>query len=537
MLTVLVGPAGVAGVAAFVVVSSVVSGTMDSSNSTLVFMGFDADRAQLITSLLIAGVAAAAATLASNRRGLATLAGLGSLAALFGHVFLEETRHALASTGVDGSFDLAGWLSTSVTLLVVGVIAGWAGAALAQALRPGLIGAGSDIRDAIRNRRLDSRLWLRPVTVAVVLILLVFSAPVFGDMVNYTPNSRMLHGGAPAMGLIPVEPSESPTPAYGLPSAGASQATLSPQPGASLLPSVSGSPAGGALSSGPPAQAARSVQPNQRPWLLWRPSGGGSVTTLNMPAPWTDGAATTDVSIYTPPGYDPNGSRHYPVLYEAPTAYSLWDSATNSKIALDTMIDRGTVPAMIVVFINSGNGPYGDTECADSFDGRDLMDTFISVTVVTYVDSHYRTIARADARAITGFSQGGYCAAILALRHPTVFGTSIPFSGYYRAGDADANAQAPFGGDPAALAAASPMIVAAELPAAERANLFFVVIAKPSEPFFGPEATGFEQLIAADGYPYVALNDKLGHGWDEVREEFMAALESWASRLVAVGVF
>jgi enterochelin esterase-like enzyme len=153
------------------------------------------------------------------------------------------------------------------------------------------------------------------------------------------------------------------------------------------------------------------------------------------------------------------------------------------------------------------------------------------------VDSHYLTIARAGARAFTGFSQGGYCAAILPLRHPTVFGTSIPISGYFRAGEGDASSKLPFGGNAEALAAASPMVVATELPAAERATLFFIVVAEPSQPFFGPQATGFEHLLAAEGYPYVALDAKVSHGWTQVRQEFPTALEAWAAHLVAAGVF
>jgi len=481
-----------AAVVAAVVASAVVSGALYSSNTTLVFMGFDAERAQLITSLLVAGVAAAAAILATNRPALSTLAGLGGFAALFGYTFLHETKGALASTGVNGSFDLIGWVLTLLTLLLAGAISSWAGATLAQVLRPDLIEAGSAIRDSVRSRRPARRLLRRPLTVAVALILLIVTVPVFGDMVNYTPDSRMLHGGPPPVGLIP----------------------------------------GG---GGQPAGAAA---PSQRPWLSWRPSGSGSVVTIDLPAPWTDASATTEnIGIYTPPGYDPNGSRRYAVLYEAPFDYSLWDSSINVKVTLDTLIQTGAVPPMIVVFINAWRAPIADTECANSVDGKQWMDTFISETVVSFVDSHYLTIARAEARATTGFSQAGYCAAILALRHPTVFGTAIPISAYFWAGDGDAGSRLPFGGDLAALAAASPMIAASLLPPAECAKLFFIVVAQPSQPFIGTQATEFEHLLAFKGYPFVALDARVPHGWDQVREMLPLALEAWAGHLVEAGVF
>jgi Putative esterase len=475
-----------------VVVLAVVSETVYSTNSTLIFMGFDAERAQLITSLLVAAVGAALAVLATNRIDLATLAGLGGFGSLFGYTFLHETKGALASTGINGSFDLVGWALTLGTLLMAGAISSWAGATLFGALRPGLFEAVASIRGVVSTRKLTRHFARRPLTVAAALLVLVICVPVFGDMVNYTPDSRMLHGGPPPVGLIPGGVA---------PHSGATTAT-------------------------------------QRPWMSWRPSGSGAFETLDLPAPWTDQSAPINhLEVYTPPGYEAHGSRRYPVLYEAPFNHDLWDSSVNIGVVLDTLIDSGTVPPMIVVFINAWRAPITDTECANSVDGRQWMDTFISETVVSYVDSHYLTIARPEARATTGFSQGGYCAAILVLRHPTVFGTAIPISAYYWAGDGEAGSKLPFGDDLAAQAAASPMIAATLVPPETRAKLFFIVVAQPSQPFFGTQATEFEHLLALEGYPFVAVDATIPHGWDQVRAELPNALEAWAGRLVAAGVF
>jgi enterochelin esterase-like enzyme len=259
---------------------------------------------------------------------------------------------------------------------------------------------------------------------------------------------------------------------------------------------------------------------------------------MDLPAPWKDnGGLTENIAVYTPPGYKPDGARRYPVLYEAPFDYPLWDTSVHFKSILDSLIDKGTVPPMLVVFVNAWRAPIYDTQCANSVDGRQWMDTFISKTVVSYVDSNYRTMARADARAFFGFSQGGYCAAILPLRHPTVFTTAISFSGYFRAGVGDESAKLPFGGDAAALDAASPIVVATTLPKANRAALLFIVVAKPSEPFFGTGAVEFEHVLAAEGYRLVALDSGIGHGWDQVSRELPAALVAWAAQLIAVGVF
>jgi hypothetical protein len=475
-------------VAAAVVVCAVATGTTDSSNTALVLMGFDVDRAQLITSLLIAGIAAATATMVTNMSGQAALAGLGVFASLFGHTLVHEVRRALSSTGVAGSFDIGGLLSTLLTLVTVGLMASWAGATLARALRPGLIEAGLSIRDAVRGRRLVRRRLLRPAATFAVIVLLIQTVPVFGDMVNYTPDSRMLHGRPPTVELIP-----------------------------GAAPHFNGTQ----LSS-------------RRPWLAWRPSGSGSLTGERIPVPWKSASpATTELDIYTPPGYATSPDRHYPVLYAVPFDYSLWDSSLNIRVVLDTLIDSGDIPPMVVAFVSAAHAPLPDTECANSVDGNQWLETYISQTVVSFVDSHYRTTARPAWRALAGFSEGGYCAAILPLRHPDVFGTSISLSGYFWAGDGAENSKIPFGGDASLMGDASPMIAATKLSAAQRSALFFIVVAQPSQPLYGVEAVEFEHLLAFEGYPYLAVDAVVPHGWDQVRQQLPTVLEAWAAHLAA----
>jgi hypothetical protein len=479
-------------VAALVTAVTVLSGTIDSANATLVLMGFDTNRAHLIIALLIGGAAAAAAALVTSRTVWPALAGVGVVAALFGYTFVSQTDNALKATGAAGTFDLNGWLLTALALVMSGVISGWAGATLALAIRPTLAQAGATVRDAVRGRRIDGGRLRLPLAVVLVAILLVVSVPVFGDMVNFTTDARMLHGAPPKVGLA----------------------------------------------GGEPAPKAPGMTTSQRPWRSWQPSGGGSVYTADLPAPWKNGSSATErIDIYTPPGYNPDGKQRYPVVYEAPFPYDLWDKSINIGAVLDSLIDSGKIPPVIAVFLDDLGAPILDTECANSVDGSQWMDTFISSTMVSYVDSNYETIAKATARAITGFSEGGYCAAILALRHPAVFGTAIPFSAYYFAGEGNPESGRPFAGSPTALADASPMILAARLSPADRAKLYFIVIAQPSQPLYGYEAADFERLLNAENYQFVSLKADLPHGWDQVRSELPAALEAWATHMTAAKVF
>lgn len=506
--------AATAATAAIVLLVAVVSGAMDDLNTTLVVMGFDPDRAQLIASLLIGALAAAAATLMTGRSRLAAVAGFVGAGALFAGTFAAETRGALGATGVDGVFDLRGWLLTLLTLVVSGLVCGWAGAALAATARPAVLQAFAVTKAAAMRRRVEPRELGYPMAVVLVVVLLVVTVPAFGDLVNYAPDSLMRGGAAPqaaaSVGADSPAPTDSP----------------------SIAPSADSSPTTAGSRPAPTAS-----QP-AKPWLAWLPSGPGAVASANMAAPWKDGkASTVDVTFYTPPGYDGSGTRRYPVLYEAPTGYHLWDGATNVKAALDTLIDSGAIPPTIVVFIDSAGGPFPNTECADSYDGRQWYDTFVSKTVVGWVDAHYKTIPDPTARATAGMSEGGYCAAILALHHPTVFGTSISFSGYYQAGGAQGTSAAPFGGSKILLANNSPTVVAGRLDAAIRAQLYFIVIAKPDQPGYGPEALAFEKILSANHYPYEGIVASEPHGWQQVRDYFPAAVEAWAAREVTTGVF
>jgi S-formylglutathione hydrolase FrmB len=508
-----------------VVLIAVLSGTVDSSDTTLVLMGFDPDRAQLISSLLVGGVAASAAALVLPRARAGTLIGAAVVAAMFGPTFESETANALAATGALGTFSAIGWLTTLITLAVIGVMSAWAGAVIGAAVRPSLI---ATLRDALAlvgrgQRRSHLR---RPLAALLVLAILAVTVPSFGDMVNLSPDALML-GGVQRVPLVPPN---------GLPSPGASAGDQSggptgPAAQASQPPAVT--PPGETPSA---SQGAGSAGSGSRPWLAWLPTGNGLVTTLNMAAPWTGGTATTvDVSIYTPPGYAIDTTRRYPVLYEAPTGLGLWGSGTGAIGALDSLIDSGAMPASIVVFIDSLGAPYPDTECANSFDGRMWMETFISKTVPEYVDTHYRALATASARALMGMSAGGFCAAMVTLRHPDVFATSISFSGYYYAGIANATSGLPFG-SAAGLSAHSPARLLATIDPTSRDRLFLVVVADPSQQFYGPQAANFESMLKADHFEYATIQAPMPHGWPQVRYEFPAAAAAWAGRLAAVGV-
>jgi len=56
-------------------------------------------------------------------------------------------------------------------------------------------------------------------------------------------------------------------------------------------------------------------------------------------------------------------------------------------------------------------------------------ETHVATEVVSHIDSHYKTVADKDHRAITGLSMGGHGALFLGLRHADIFGAAGSISG------------------------------------------------------------------------------------------------------------
>jgi enterochelin esterase-like enzyme len=277
-----------------------------------------------------------------------------------------------------------------------------------------------------------------------------------------------------------------------------------------------------------------------QPWLAWRPAGAGSVTQVSLPAGWREGSrSTADLSVYLPPGYAA-GTRRYPVTYEAPFSLSYFQASLHVTGLFDALIDSGAIPAQIFVFVSPAGGPYPDSECVDSADGREWFERWFTGTIVPTIDRQFRTLAIPAARATLGFSQGGYCAPMLLLRHPHVVSSAVALSGYYQSAIRSAqtpNAWRPFGGDAGLIAATSPLTAAGAVPANLRPSLFVVLSGDPSEAFYGPQYRAFSAALASAGIPSALLPIAGGHSWPAVRTVLPIALRTLAAREVATGVF
>ena len=148
------------------------------------------------------------------------------------------------------------------------------------------------------------------------------------------------------------------------------------------------------------------------------------------------------------------------LLHGSPGGPINWLAPLNVATAEDTLLRRHlTGPTVLVM--PTMNPPRHYSEGVNGPGGAD--DTYLSIDVPTWIESHYRVSTDPAQWGIAGYSSGGYAAANLALRHRADFGAAAVLDGYFRA--IDGPAAAALGYDPAAEQANSPLEVAQTLPA------------------------------------------------------------------------
>ena len=146
--------------------------------------------------------------------------------------------------------------------------------------------------------------------------------------------------------------------------------------------------------------------------------------------------------VYTPPDYDKDTEKRYPVLYlqhgggEDETG---WSNQGRTNLIMDNLIAEGKAKPFIIVMDNGtwrmpgqdrpprpgeiSAGTWPPAGWADGFKKTLLED------IIPMIDSNYRTIADKQHRAMAGLSMGGMQTRIITLANPDIFSFVGMFSG------------------------------------------------------------------------------------------------------------
>lgn len=164
----------------------------------------------------------------------------------------------------------------------------------------------------------------------------------------------------------------------------------------------------------------------------------GTIRWHTVPAPSLAGnemgvSVQQPLALYLPPAYAEEPTRCFPVVYWLPNFNTLawrYTGATfqgfRLKESMDRQIKAGTLPQMIVVIPNAANSLGGSWYHNNELTGR--WEDYLADDLVNYVDSHLRTIAKPEARALAGHGMGGVGALNLGLSHPQIFGSVYAMS-------------------------------------------------------------------------------------------------------------
>jgi enterochelin esterase-like enzyme len=524
--------------------------TRPGFQGTLIDMGFDPGRAELLGALTVGGLIAAAVALALDRPAISFSIGVAGVLVDDFESFRRDTLNVIEGGPAVGGFDVVGWIETGLAIVVAAIIVAWASMTLARPVRAWAVRSVAALQEARRSRR-ASRSLVAPAGGLAALLVFLILGPVLGSLLNYGTDSAMHAGGAQEIGIFgggaspapPLADGATNSPAPSAPTATPSP-TSSPNPG-SAPPSASPAPepsrTGAALVAGPATDSLVSpgVLAESAPWEALAPKGKGQRFTKYMPKYWIGGGDNA-IDVYLPPGYDSQTTRRYPVIYEMPYNTNMWDAGMGLSWALNSLITSGQLPPTIVIFVWGDSPPYRDTECSNSLDGKEWFDDYLVQVVVPSVDVSFRTIPKPEARTTLGSSKGGYCAASALTHHPDVFASAISFSGYYTAGAASpqtAGADLVFGRDKDYERSQSPILRLPEIPSNERRRMFVVQCANPKEDFYGPQMHDFSAALLQADIPQAVLNSKLGHSWEAQRQLVPTALRLVAARQVRLGVF
>lgn len=139
------------------------------------------------------------------------------------------------------------------------------------------------------------------------------------------------------------------------------------------------------------------------------------------------------VLIYTPPGYEKETAKNYPVLYllhGTTDTEETWTKVGRAHLILDNLIAQGKAVPMIIVM------PYGRafptiSKAAGSLRNwgnlQAIKKDFLA-HLFPFVEQQYRVKKGSDNRAIAGFSGGGGTSLFLGLNHPDLFKWVVGFA-------------------------------------------------------------------------------------------------------------
>lgn len=190
-------------------------------------------------------------------------------------------------------------------------------------------------------------------------------------------------------------------------------------------------------------------------WRGWRTRhaghGHGSATLAGSTNPWPSSAQVIkdpfgwtqvnmtilgasshiwgNISVHLPPGWTAHPKHPYPMIevlggYPGSTT-TMFRGSGVGQVFQEAVAHHQYRPT-IVVGVQTHTAR--DSECINSNAGQ--WGTWLAHDVPLWLSQHVGATASRDARSVVGFSMGGWCANMLAVKYPQQFASAVSLGGY-----------------------------------------------------------------------------------------------------------
>jgi len=166
----------------------------------------------------------------------------------------------------------------------------------------------------------------------------------------------------------------------------------------------------------------------------------GRVQQVLFPSKLTNSIIARPAYVYTPPNYEKDTAKRYPVLYLqhgwGENEYAWWNQG-RANLIMDNLIAEGKTKPFIIVMTygltNEGPGPGARRRSGGGGNPfAAAAETFEKVLVgelIPYIDANFRTLSDQPHRAMAGLSMGGAETRIITLKNLEKFSSIGLFSG------------------------------------------------------------------------------------------------------------
>jgi len=239
------------------------------------------------------------------------------------------------------------------------------------------------------------------------------------------------------------------------------------------------------------------------------------------------------VYVYLPPQYFQPAYRAYrfpalELIHGQPGAPQDWVTVVGVTQAFGRLLARGRARPAVLVMPDANGGERISLQCLNQAGGpQDL--TYLAVDLPGQIARTLRVARPGAGWGVAGYSEGGFCAANMALRYPRRYGFAGVLSGYFTPDDnqlGPGRPVSPFGGSSALRAANTPLTEIGRLPAAAAIPRFWLAAGTADGPDVAAAEAFWLRLRSRQPGAPLMLTPGGGHNMTTWRAEVPAML-SW----------